>query len=309
MSRTYTATAVAASKVTMSAKHYDPLAHLGTILPNEKMRARVVSSLAWYIDRQLVSEVRSLFFKLYEELSDSPDSGIDSYNDFLAVMAKQEARETNMIELGYMEGSGVGTIRKLIAVRDEFHDAASAVSERHKVPTIEQLMHEDKPMKIDSLSRLKTVQLAKHMAKGDEAKEARYIEELMKRKERRAIEMHERRMELAPALSGMLSFISNTSLIDDANFSDLPADMQKRCIEQLVKIIERTVGELSDDRTVDEFEYVKILIEGEEAAAAVCRVLAQNTFASLEQPMGQVTQAFVRAQDQREQLDAALAPA
>lgn len=296
--------------VTMSAINYDPIAHIGDILPNEKLRARTLSSLAWYLDRQLSSEVRGLFFKLYEQLSDPEcnSTTIDSYSTFLNVMKEEDGRRTNLVEQGFMEGSGVGSIRTLICLRDTFHSAASAMDERHKVPSIDALMAEDRPMKVDALSKAKSAQLAKFMAKGNEVIEARLLAELIARKESRAIDFHERRVELVPALTGMLHFINNTSTVSDAEFHDLPVLVQKRLVQQLVSIIERAVSECSDDRKVTEFEFVKIMIEGEGAIEAVKAVLAQHTYAQSDEAIdGSVAIDHKRNVSQEQGLEAALA--
>jgi hypothetical protein len=312
MSRTFN---LADLKTIMSANNYDPLAHIHDILPNQKLRQRVLSSFAWYIDRQLASEMRSLYFKLYEQLSD-PDcttNAVDSYAHFQSIMNEEEARRVNLAEQGFMDGPGVGNIRLLICLRDTYHHAAEVASlslsrQTHKVPTLEQLMSEDKPMKVDALSRSKTVALAKYMAKGDAAAEARFTAELIARKEHRAVDMHARRLEIVPALTGMLAYINNRSDVSEAEFHELPLATQRRLVQQLVNIIERTVGELSDDRTVSEFEYVKIMIEGEAAIDAVKAVLAQHTYAQLDDAIdAAVTLNHKRNSAEQERLDAALA--
>lgn len=270
-------------KTTVSAINYDPLDHLDTILPNDKLRARVVSSLAWYTDVLITGEARGLFYKLYEiaqteGLSIEAGTSVNNYNDFLKLMQSKEQQEANLVEQGFMEGSGVQTLRKLLLLRQTYHDAAVGLSNRHRAPTIEELLANERPMKITTLTKDKLRALAKHMSDDDNDKETMLFDELVKRENQRAADMHKRRMEIAPILTSMISFIEHTGTDDVAELSDLPVDMRKRLIENIAKSIDRSVSELASDRSTNAIEYCSVLIEGKAARQAVERVLAHPIF-------------------------------
>lgn len=289
MSRTHTVKSMSAldtllPQVKMSAKSFDPLVFVSDRINNTRAKARVLSSLAWTLDTTMIGQVRTLFFDMFRDMTmrgeDTSNQTINSYNDFLKAMNEREQRETNLVEQGFMEGEGVYSIRRLLALRQSYHDAVIGVemNSRHVIPTIEQLLLNEKPQKANALTKEKLRMLADDEYPDNKADADALFEEFVKREDLQAIDRHEAAQSRFPAIAGMVHFIGNTSTVTEAEFSDLPMDTRKRIITGLQGAVSRALTDLASDRKVSVLEFAAARRELKSAFEELAELLQAPQF-------------------------------
>lgn len=264
--------------IVTSPRSFDPIDFVHTRIHNERARVRVLSSLAWTLDVTLIGQVRTLFFDMFKDMQVGGD--IDNYNSFLAAMNEREQRETNLVEQGFLEGEGVYSIRRLLALRSKFHDAVDTaqVNSRYVMPTIEQLLANEKPQKANALTKEKLRMLADDEYPNDKAEAQALYEEYVKREDLQAIDRHEAAQSRIPAIAGMCHFIGNTSTVTEAEFSDLPLDTRKRIISGLQGALGRALTDLAADRKVDVLQFAAARRELKAAVVELTELLAAPLF-------------------------------
>lgn len=264
--------------VVTSPKSFDPIDFVQTRVHNERARVRVLSSLAWTLDVTLIAQVRTLFFDMFKDMQVGGD--IDNYNDYLAAMSAREQREANLVEQGFLDGEGVYSIRRLLVLRQQFHDAVDAaqLNSRYVMPTIEQLLANEKPQKANALTKEKLRMLADDEYPNDKAEAQALYEEYVKREDLQAIDRHEAAQSRIPAIAGMCHFIGNTSTVAEADFNDLPLDTRKRIITGLQGALGRALTDLAADRKVDVLQFAAARRELKAAAVEITELMAAPLF-------------------------------
>lgn len=260
----------------IGARTFDPLDFVQTNVTSERARAQVLSSMAWYLDVTLINNVRAVFFDMFRDMQSAGD--IDSYNTYLAAMSEREQREANLVEQGFMETEGIASIRRMLMLRVEWHDAVGAVNDRHVMPTIESLLQNEKVQTPNALTREKLRALADDEAEGNKQTADELYEELVRREELQAADRHETAKARIPAISGMVQFIGNTSTYSSADFSELPLTTRKRLIEGIKNAIGQAVQRLATDRQVNVLEFMATRKELKAASQLISDVLAAPLF-------------------------------
>lgn len=290
-------------KTTMSAAFYDPLAHIQEILPSEMLRERVVSRLAWHIDVLTVNQLRSCYFDLRDEfdaMEDLPPT-IDKYNDFISLMKSKDDAHTAMAELGLTQSSGAVTLRQLLLLRPQFHDAVVQANfaktgtinpkmnrrsrkdeEPYRMLSVEELLHAEKAQQVGGSQAVKLRIDAKRAAAGDTVKEERLYQSAVEREQMFFDDQHGRRKNNIDTLVHMLDFIRYTGTEDHAEFHELPIDVQRTLIESIFAGIDQGMSNANRNRHVSTQDYWSLGEERDAAVAAIKAILAQPKFNSPE---------------------------
>lgn len=260
----------------IGARTFDPIDFVQTNVFSERARYQVLNSMAWYLDITLINNVRSVFFDLFRDMQGAGD--IDSYNEYLAAMSEREQRETNLVEQGFMDTEGIGSIRRMLLLRRDWHDAVGSLNEKHVMPTIESLLLGEKVQTTTALTREKLRMLADDEAEGNKALADELFADLVKREDLQAADRHETAKARIPAIGGMVQFIGNTSSLTSADFSELPLDTRKRLIEGIRNAIGQAVGRMASDRKINVIDFMATRKELKAATVLIDEVLAAPMF-------------------------------
>lgn len=270
--------------VVASPNSFDPIDFIQTRVHHEQARQQILSSMAWYMDRTITGALQRLYFDLFQVMQIG--GHIDNYNDFLAYMQDKNDREAALVEQGMMEGEGVYALRRMMLLRQTWHDAALG-NPRHVIPTIEQLLDNEKVQKPTALTREKLRLLAEDEAEGDKELEEEIFQELIKREELQAADRFEAMMARKPALIAIASFIEHTGTLQEADFNDLPLDTRKRLIEGMKSAVQQAVTRMTSDRRINVLEFMSIRKELKSVAQQLDDVLAHPIYS------GTTTQASI----------------
>lgn len=269
------ATKLDTSKLRMSPNTFDPIEFVRTYVTTEKARHHVLSSMAWYIDITTLNVLRTLFFSVFQSMQ--AGGTIDHYNDFLADMNAAESRERNLVEQGFMETEGVGTLRRLFLLRQTWHDAA-LVNPRHQMPSLDTLLLNEKPQLPNALTKEKLRILAEDEAEGDAAVAEEIFNELVHRETMQAMDRLDASRARVPAMIGMAGFIEATSTEQEADFNDLPITTRKRLLQGTVSALGQATSRMTTDRSVNAIEFLAIRKELKAATAALNEVLMSDLY-------------------------------
>lgn len=261
--------------VIASPNSLDPIDFIQTRVHHEGARAQILSSMAWYIDRTIVGQLHQLYFDLYQCLQ--LGGNIDNYNDYLNFMQAKEQRETALVEQGLMEGEGVYSLRRLLLLRQTWHDAA-LIAPRHVMPTIEQLMDAEKPQKPTVLTREKLRVLAEDEAGDDKELAEELFQELVKREELQAQDRFETIMQRKPILLAIASFIEATGTLQEADFNDLSLPVRKRLVEGMKAAVQQAQTRMTSDRRINVLEFMAIRKELKAVSEQIDEILAHPLY-------------------------------
>jgi hypothetical protein len=177
-----------------------------------------------------------------------------------------------------METEGIGSIRRLLLLRRDWHDAVGSLNDKHVMPTIESLLQGEKVQTTTALTREKLRMLADDEAQGNTALADELFAELVKREDLQAADRYETSKARIPAIAGMVQFIGSTSTIDSADFNELPLDTRKRLIEGIKNAIGQAVGRMATDRKINVIDFMATRKELKAATALIDEVLAAPLF-------------------------------
>ena len=270
-----------------------------------QLRNRVLSSMAWMLDIMTINKARDVYYKMYSNTQQAPDiSGIDGYNEFMSrfdeVMHGIDDTDSEVVEL-----------TRLLGLRDTWHDAAESAAtnadRRYNPKSLEQLLRDEKPQTIDSLSMKKMEQQA------DATNEPQPNETPQQKAEREAVYkqtlamlVDKQRNQNAERFRARRETLGFILLIIDyaikhkrecAQFGDLDKTMQERLSDFAQKAIARAQNDMATDRSVTTMEYPSIIKEAR-AAVAEIGAIATVYFAEPVEPadVRQERQAKAKAQ-------------
>lgn len=264
--------------VTNGTAYYDPMEHVGNLIKTPSLLKAVQSSLCWYADVTYVRELRSLFWAMYEGQVET--GGIDNYNDFANAMAEREFNEYVTSQQGFDSNSGPTVLRQLARLRAAWYD--DNLNSEAKMPSLPDLLTNEKPARINADQTKRLDILAKAMADGDAEMEKVLLTSLIEKEQSRAAFSHTQRQRVNPCLELIDAFITRTDIGDGAQFHELPMPIQKRLVENTVAVLNNSILQMSRDRKMDLLEFGAATIEASKAIKAVKAVLEQPRFKNCE---------------------------
>lgn len=256
---------------------FDPIDFVRNYVTNDDAKREVLSSMSWYIDATLTNSVRTLFFRLFDDLKVSGD--IDNYNEFLARMDEDDARQKALVEQGMMETLNVSTIRQLSLMRVTWHDAVYELNPRHTCKPIAELIRSEKVQLPDALSKAKLRTVAEMLCEGEDepAIEAMY-QELLTREEIQAKNRFETARNRMDALIGMYEFIDNTSTLAEVSFEELPVATRRTLLENTKRALSQAMMRMTTNRKISVLEFGAALKELKHADKLIAEVLSSKVY-------------------------------
>lgn len=264
--------------------YFDLREQLSWLLPTQLMRARVLSSMAWRIDTQIISLARNLFYTLYK---DTVETGtIDAFNEFINAVAEQRGSEENTYDIGYENSGMFKTMVALLNSSHYWHDAAvessAAAGVRYNPKPIHQLLAEEKPQTLSVLSAAKLNALAKAVSDGDAERELITAKLLIEKEAQRNEQSHAGRQKIMPAVMRIIESANSKSpmndISDEPGFHTLPFAVQKQLIEFASKSIEMALTALATYTSISTLEYAGMITEALAAQRALKVVLTAPKF-------------------------------
>lgn len=270
--------------VVQGTNYFDLREQLGELLSTEQLRARVLSSVAWRIDTQVISLARALFYKLYE---DNADVGtIDAFNEFIRSVSMQKDAEENSFAVGFEQTGPFKTMVALLNTSHYWHDAATEASAaagmRYTPKSITQLLAEEKPQAVTALSAQKLGMIAKAVSNGDAEREEITTKLLISKEAQRNEQSHAGRQKTLPAVMRIIEvaqgFSPTNDISDEPGFHTFPLELQKQLIEFSIKAIETSLTQLASYTSISTLEYSAIIAEALNAQRKLAEVLKSPKF-------------------------------
>lgn len=218
---------------------FDPIElledHLGHQAP---LHARVLESMVWMLDNSCISQARTILFARYAEVDhDAPDA----FNNFCQDVAENLDHPSLYGEDS--DGSPEQTLSILLAVRDQWHDAAAcaaAADDRdYKPKSLRQLMEEEKAKLADVGTRVNYKTLANLEAAGDTAKAERLFASYMEADALASTQRVANNRSLMPTLLELLRTVKRYA-VEASRFDHLPLSVQRRLTTFAVGVVDRT---------------------------------------------------------------------
>lgn len=237
---------------------YFDLAHfIETKVEHEQFRAQVANSMAWFVDTLTINAARTMFYRDYKE--SGGDGTQDAYNAFVEGFL-------NAVDLdgqGSEFTDGVARdIVSLLGFSPTMHDIASrasaATGRDYNPKSIEQLLSDEKPMKVNALSQAKLAQIAKFVEEDDEKAEAETLKMLLNKTEINARDQHASRQKINPIIIGLIDKAERHAKTE-IQFWQLDSKLQERLVTQTLKSIKSAIERLATYNTIETIEFAMIL--------------------------------------------------
>ncbi len=159
--------------------YFDPIDtledHMGA---QPLLHSRVLESMCWMLDNSCISQARTIFFERYKEVDHTSPTAFDDFQQDVAENLDHPSLygEDN-------EGSAEHTLAVLLAVRDQWHDAAAraaATDNRdYKSKSLREHMESEKVKPADIGTRTNYKAIAETESGGDTAKALRLFNSYM----------------------------------------------------------------------------------------------------------------------------------
>lgn len=221
--------------VSTGTSFFDPIDlledHLG-IQP--VLHSRVLESMVWMLDSSCISQARSILFERYKEVD---HDSADAFNNFC-----QDVAENLDHESLYADESPEQTLAILLALRDQWHDAAAraaAADDRdYKPKSLRQLMEEEKVKLADVGTRVNYKKLAELEAGSDVAKAERLYASYMEADAIAQTQRIDNNKKLMPTILEVLRTAKRYAL-ESSRFDHLPLSVQRRLTTFAIGAVDR----------------------------------------------------------------------
>lgn len=215
--------------------YFDPIDlledHLGA---RPMLHARVLESMVWMLDNSCIAQARSVLFERYNEVDHDSATAFD---DFCQGVAEDLDHESL-----YTDESPEQTLAVLLALRDQWHDAAAraaAADDRdYKPKSLRQLMEEEKVKLADVGTRINYKKLAELEAGADTAKAERLYASYMGADALASAQRVDNNKKLMPTILEVLRTAKRYAL-ESSRFDHLPHSVQRRLTVFAVGVVDR----------------------------------------------------------------------
>ena len=233
--RTVPSGTMAKLAVSSGTSFFDPIDlledHLGS---RPVLHARVLESMVWMLDNSCISQARSILFERYKEVD---HDAVDAFNNFC-----QDVAENLDHESLYVDESPEQTLAILLALRDQWHDAAAraaASDDRdYKPKSLRQLMEDEKVKLADVGTRVNYKKLAELEAGSDTAKAERLYASYMEADAIASTQRVASNKALMPTILEVLRTAKRYAL-ESSRFDQLPLPVQRRLTSFAVGVVDR----------------------------------------------------------------------
>jgi hypothetical protein len=242
--------------------------HLGV---RPVLHARVLESMVWMIDNSCISQARSILFTRYAEVDhDAPDA----FSSFC-----QDVAENLDHESLYTDESPEQTLAILLALRDQWHDAAAraaAADDRdYKPKSLRQMMEEEKVKLADVGTRVNYKKLAELEAGSDTAKAERLYNSYMEADAIASTQRVSNNKALMPTILEVLRTAKRYAL-ESSRFDHLPLSVQRRLTTFAVGVVDRCKLDVAKRLAKQPIAFGHVAEAAHQATVALNHVIASK---------------------------------
>lgn len=213
-----------------------------------ELYAKVSSSMAWSIDNACINQARNILFTRFAAAQEQAENANDLvFADFCQNVAEDLAHES-LYQPGEIDTPEY-TLAILLAVREQWHDAAAAAAAAdnrdYNPKTLRELMDAEKPRDPDAGTIANHRLMIKLEANGDEALEARMLESVIAAEKIASINRVARGKPLRPVLLEVLRTVKTYGMQESARFDQLPTTVQRSLTTQILSALDRNANDLA----------------------------------------------------------------
>lgn len=249
-------------------RYTDPLDLLEDKITDTALLARVMPSMAWMIDNQIIVAARMFFFEQFKSSEYTGER--DGLESFLAAF-----RGTLDVDAVFGSDGTAGTLVKLLALRQDWHDRADRAMQAdgrvYNPRSFDELIANERPQQITSLTKAKQAQIAKFVADGnaeDEKQIAQMLEERVHARNQSNLELNKK---VGPAVLELIAFAQR--YCEPTRFEHLDQRSRQRFFSTGKKFLKNALNDMATMNSVSEFEFAMMMKEFKEADRAFTFVL------------------------------------
>lgn len=282
-------------RVTHGTAYFDPLELLEDKIGQQPMlHSRVLKSISWMIDNSCISQARTILFARYKD--DDHEGITDPFGNFCQQIAADLSHESI-----YIEESNEHTLALLLALRQQWHDAAgraaAADDQDYNPKSLRELMIDEKPQTANVGTRHNYQTMAHDEAmvgyaeekakaiKVDPVNGAAHFDDMIDAKIKRLIDIYlssniilqaqraEGNKKLMPTILEILRTASRYASAD-VRFDHLPLSSQRRLTQFVVATVERMKVDLAQRLANQPLAFGRVSEAALNATTALNKVLA-----------------------------------
>lgn len=231
----------AATPVISGTAYFDPTDLLEDKLGHQPaLLSRVMESMAWMLDASCISQARNVLFTRYKEVDSTEPN---AFKDFCQIVSEDLAHDSL-----YEDEGDEQTLAILLAVRDQWHDAAahaaSADDRDYKSKSLREQMESEKAKPADVGTRVNYRKMADLESHGDVAKAERLYASYMEADALASASRVDSNKALMPTILEVLRTAKHYAL-ESYRFDQLPANKQRQLTTFAVGAIDRSRVDLA----------------------------------------------------------------
>lgn len=219
--------------------YFDPIDMLNDHLEAfPSAHSRLLNSAAWMIDMACINAARNIVFTRYaeSELDANTENRFGTFCQGVSEMLSHDSFYQDDEDTPEM------TLATLLALSRNWHDATAAAyaadNKDYTPKSFDELLLSEKPRVADAGTRMNYELIAKQEARGDAAKEKRFMESFLEADRLAALNRSDENKKLIPVLSITLSTVSRYAPAD-ARFDQLPVHNQRLLTQSILKSFDR----------------------------------------------------------------------
>ena len=214
-----------------------------------ELYAKVASSMAWSVDNACINAARNILFKYYAAAQERAENASDVvFSEYCAEVADDLSHESLYLPGPELDNPEY-TLAVLLAIRDQWHDAAfsaAAADNRDYNPkSLRELMDAEKPRDPDVGTVKNHALMAKLEANGDVELEARLLTSMIEAEKLASISRVARSKPLRPTILEILRTVKAYGTQEAARFDQLPISLQRSLSTQVLNTLDRSANDLA----------------------------------------------------------------
>lgn len=236
------------------------------------LHSRVVNSMAWMLDAAAINQARVILFARWNEDERTQEATFDAFCMEIAENLDHDSLYTG-------EPSNEQTLAQLLALRQQWHDAAqsaAAADNRDYVPkSLSEMMLAEKPRTASVGARTNFIKMAALAANGDEALEKRMYESMVLADAATSASRAEGNRQLMPTILEVLRAAARYAP-SETRFDHLPERIQHRLTKAAIGVVERTMLDMAKRMGSEPLEFARLAEAAYKCTAALNAILADK---------------------------------
>lgn len=269
---TMAALAAAKPEVATGFSFFDPTDLIEDKLGHQSnLHSRAMESMAWMMDASCISQARTVLFERYKEVDSTAP---DAFKDHCQAISEDLAHASL-----YEDEGNEQTLAILLAVRDQWHDAAAhaaAADDRdYKAKSLREQMESEKAKPADVGTRVNYRKMADLESRGDTAKAERLYNSYMEADALSSAARVDSNKALMPTILEVLRTVKHYAL-ESYRFDMLPTTKQRQLTAFAVGAIDRSRVDLAKRLNKQPIAFGHMAEAAFEATEALNKVIKQK---------------------------------